>query len=126
MRTRTRLSACAAALAALLAPVPPATALDGPGPARAPAPLYRSAAPLAGQYIVTLGESADAESLLAELDLVSLFTYSSVARGFAARLTPGELAAVRGAPGVTAVEQDAEVSAVAAVPAGGARAGTPS
>ncbi|MFJ3931246.1 MULTISPECIES: S8 family peptidase [unclassified Streptomyces] len=126
MRTRTRLSACAAALAALLAPVLPATALDGPGPARAPAPLYRSAAPLAGQYIVSLGESADAESLLAELDLVSLFTYSAVARGFAARLTPEELAAVRSAPGVTAVEQDAEVSADAAVPAGGAHASTPS
>ncbi|MEU1281640.1 S8 family peptidase [Streptomyces sp. NPDC005805] len=115
MRHTTRLSACAAAAAALLVSTGPTTAAATdpaePAPSRgALAPLYRSSAPVAGQYIVSLADSADAEATTEQLGVTSLFTYSSVLSGFAARLTPEQLNSVRQHPGVAAVEQDAEVT----------------
>lgn len=120
MRHTTRLSACAAAAAALLVSTGPTTAADptDPTPSRGTlAPLYRSSAPVAGQYIVSLADSADAEATTEQLGVTSLFTYSSVLSGFAARLTPEQLDSVRRHPGVAAVEQDAEVTSDVTGPA---------
>ncbi|TXS57901.1 S8 family peptidase [Streptomyces sp. t39] len=116
MRNRTRLSACAAAAAAMLVStgLTTASATADPAPTRAtPAPLYRSSAPVEGQYIVSLAPgAADAATLAKQMGLKSLFTYSSVISGFAAKLTPEQLNTVRSTAGVAAVEQDAVVTAV--------------
>ncbi|CCH31996.1 S8 family peptidase [Actinosynnema sp. NPDC047251] len=78
----------------------------------APAPLLRSTAAVPGQYIVTLERGQDPAAVVGQLiGVEAMFTYTSVVRGFAARLTPAQLAAVRGLASVDAVEEDAEITA---------------
>jgi subtilisin family serine protease len=110
------LTALAAVAAALLAaPGPPAAAAD------APAPLLRAADPVPGQYIVTLDPDTAPQTALtrAAPGVEPLFTYDAVLHGFAARLTDEQLAAVRAAPGVRAVEEDGVAATAAAPPSWG-------
>ncbi|QGV79178.1 S8 family peptidase [Streptomyces ficellus] len=77
-----------------------------------PAPLRTTAAPVPGQYIVTLKPgSASAAGVTQRLGVTALHEYSTVLRGFTARLETAQLATVRGLPEVAAVEQDAVVTA---------------
>ncbi|WP_228975662.1 S8 family peptidase [Streptomyces sp. DH12] len=119
-----RLSARRASAAFLLllplaaAPVSATAATGGAEPrptaSRAePAPLLTHAAGgIEGQYIVTLREgAAPAAKVAGVAGVTPLFSYESVLHGFAARLTPDQLSAVRAMPEVEAVEQDAVVTA---------------
>ncbi|MEU9606048.1 S8 family peptidase [Streptomyces sp. NPDC048057] len=121
MSTHTRLRACAVAAVAFVTAATPliatgsASAAPEPGPSvstgatRAePAPLRRATAPIPGQYIVTLKKGASPESAVKEAApaVKPFFTYSSALNGFAAKLTPAELAALRALPTVEAVEED--------------------
>ncbi|MCX4587621.1 S8 family peptidase [Streptomyces sp. NBC_01481] len=110
MPNRTRLKAfAAAALAAFLMSAGPLSASAEPS-APSPAPLYHSAKALKGRYIVSLSASADPDELVRKLGLTSQYSYKSALRGFATTLTALQLKTVRTMPGVSAVEEDAEVS----------------
>ncbi|GAA2504116.1 S8 family peptidase [Streptomyces gobitricini] len=77
-----------------------------------PAPLRTTAAPVPDQYIVTLKPgTTSAVRIAQQLGVTPLHEYSSVLRGFTARLSASQLATVRGLPDVAAVEQDAVVTA---------------
>ncbi|MDT0344615.1 S8 family peptidase [Streptomyces litchfieldiae] len=121
MGTHTKLRAFAAAAALLLAvagpltsaaAAPPVTATIGT-PGAEPAPLLRTADPIPGQYIVTLSEDVTPDTAIerAVPGVEPLFTYDSALNGFAAKLTPEQLTAVRALPGVTAVEEDGHATA---------------
>ncbi|MFJ8073332.1 S8 family peptidase [Streptomyces sp. NPDC096176] len=117
MRNRTRLKAFAAlAVTTLLATAGPLTASAQSVPVPELAPLHRAANAVPGRYIVTLAESADSTEMTSEVGVRALFTYTSVLRGFAADLTADQLKQVRLMPGVTAVEEDATVSALVPAP----------
>ncbi|MFD7747481.1 S8 family peptidase [Streptomyces sp. NPDC059698] len=100
------------ATAALLLIVPligaPATASADSGPEGVRVEQSTRAVP--GQYIVTLEPGLPSDAVLRELGLDPLFRYGNVLHGFAASLTASELEAVRTAPGVLAVEENAEVT----------------
>ncbi|UGY92623.1 S8 family peptidase [Streptomyces gobiensis] len=87
----------------------PTTAPTAPAD-RAPAPLHRSADALPGRYIVTLEPKTDVAAAASQLGVKPLFQYKTALRGFAASLSPDQLAAVRKFPGVAAVEEDSAVS----------------
>jgi subtilisin family serine protease len=123
-----RALAAAVALIAAAAPLSAASAASpgpsaGPGtvstPRSEPAPLARSAAAIPGQYIVTLKKGVKPETAVQEAApaVKPLFTYTSVINGFAARLSPAQLTAVRALPGVEAVEEDGTATA-SPLPAG--------
>ncbi|MGW4028392.1 S8 family peptidase [Streptomyces sp. NPDC004838] len=132
MPTPTRLRALTATVVALITAAVPlaATASATPAPATAPAtgssaaagaprsepaPLRRTASPIPGQYIVTVKKGVSPESAAKEAGpaVKPLFTYTSVLNGFAAKLSPLQLEAVRALPGVEAVEEDGTASASA-------------
>ncbi|OKK05844.1 peptidase S8 [Streptomyces sp. CB03234] len=75
-----------------------------------PAPLRTTAAPVPDQYIVTLKPGTASAKVAQRLGITPLHEYTSVLRGFAAKLDASQLAAVRGLPDVQAVEQDAVVT----------------
>ncbi|MEU9000637.1 S8 family peptidase [Streptomyces sp. NPDC048551] len=106
MSARVTLAALLALAPALAAPA----AHAAPEPAPAPAPLRTSAAAVPGTYIVTLAEGVDAARTARELGVRPTFVYGSALNGFAAPLTPAQLDTVRVRPGVTSVEEDAELT----------------
>ncbi|MFF5448661.1 S8 family peptidase [Streptomyces sp. NPDC012888] len=109
-----RVSSLAASAALLLAvPLSAAPSAAAPSGDATPAPLTRSARAIPGQYIVTLKTGQDASSFAqkATPGVKPLFTYRSLFSGYAAKLTPAQLEAVRKLPGVAAVEEDAQVTA---------------
>ncbi|AZK97970.1 MULTISPECIES: S8 family peptidase [Streptomyces] len=125
MKIHSRLRACAAAAAALLTAV---AALSAAGSAAAapepglpangitsadPAPLRKTSAPIPGQYIVTLHKGTKPGAFVKQTlpGLKPLFTYAAVLNGFAAKLTPAQLRAVRAVPAVKVVEEDGTASA---------------
>lgn len=103
--------ACVAMLLLLPLTAAPTTALaadDDDGPA----PLRTTAAPVPGQYIVTLKPgAASAAGVTQRLGVTPLHEYTHVLRGFTAKLSASQLTTVRGLPDVQAVEQDAVVTA---------------
>ncbi|MFJ8693316.1 S8 family peptidase [Streptomyces roseolilacinus] len=117
-----RLSArCASAALLLLLPfaAAPATAAESDTEPRrtAPAPLRPAAeGGIDGRYIVTLEPTAASAQVARLAGVTPLFSYDKALRGFAAKLSPEQLSAVRSMPEVAAVEQDAQVTA-APVPA---------
>ncbi|MFE0048316.1 S8 family peptidase [Streptomyces sp. NPDC059013] len=102
--------AAAALLLAVSAAAPGVTAqADTGGPT--PAPLYRSAEPVKGSYIVALREGADPVAVARDTGVKRRYTYNRAMRGFSATLNANQLETMRLAPGVAAVEEDARVSA---------------
>ncbi|TFE47727.1 S8 family peptidase [Streptomyces sp. ICN441] len=102
--------AVAALLLAVSAAAPgPAAAAGTEGPT--PAPLYRSSEPVKGSYIVSLREGADPAAVARDAGVKRRYTYNRAMRGFSATLNAAQLDALRLAPGVAAVEEDARVSA---------------
>ncbi|MFE7327832.1 S8 family peptidase [Streptomyces sp. NPDC057565] len=72
--------------------------------------VERSARAVPGQYIVTLQPEYSATSAVEQFGVKPLFTYNSVLRGFAAVLSPAQLATVRSSPDVAAVEENSVVT----------------
>ncbi|WP_340558097.1 S8 family peptidase [Streptomyces sp. GSL17-111] len=110
-RSLTRRLALATAAALLPAPLV-AAAPDGgaPEPERTVlAPLFHSADPIPGQYLVTLDAGFDPARIARGVGAEPSFVYQAAVLGFAAPLTDAQVTAVRRAPGVAAVEQDARV-----------------
>jgi subtilisin family serine protease len=97
----------AGALAALAAcsdagPVAPAA------PETAPL-LAASGRAVPGSYIVVLGEGASPRAVASLTGVEPLHVYTAALNGFAAKLSPGQLTALRHHPAVAYVEQDQEV-----------------
>ncbi|MFD5428691.1 S8 family peptidase [Streptomyces sp. NPDC127084] len=104
--------AATALLAALslTAPGHVATAQDrGAEPRPGPAPLHLADEPLRGSYIVSLETGATAAAVAQRAGVKARYTYDKAMRGFSARLSKEQLAAVRLVPGVAAVEEDSRV-----------------
>ncbi|MFF5563190.1 S8 family serine peptidase [Streptomyces sp. NPDC012623] len=105
-----RLSPLRAATALLLAlpllGVPAAHA----GTAPAPVPVGLSSHAVPGEYIVTLKPGRAADEVLRTLRVTPRFTYADALNGFAARLGPASLRAVRDAPAVAAVEENSRLT----------------
>ena len=100
----------AGSLAALAACSDGGPAASAP-PAAEPAPL-RSAAPgkaVEGAYVVVLREGADPRSVAAVAGVEPGFVYAAALNGFSARLSGGQLTALRHNPAVDYVEQDQEM-----------------
>src|SRR2546430_12791736 len=78
-----------------------------------------AAAPAGERYIVLLRPDADARGIVTALEhahgFTSDFRYEAL-KGFAARLTPSQLALVRRHPAVAVVSADQTVEAVGSVP----------
>ncbi|NJP67306.1 S8 family peptidase [Streptomyces spiramenti] len=74
-------------------------------------PAEQTSRVIPGQYVVTLDPATSAAELLADVDVSPMFVYGTVRNGFAATLSPAQLAAVRAMPGVTAVEENTVVEA---------------
>ncbi|MFE0701043.1 S8 family peptidase [Streptomyces sp. NPDC058872] len=108
MKTPIRLALAGMALTALAVTAPNATASEGAtGPEPTPAPLVTAAHAVPGKYIVTLDGAVDAAETASTLNVKPTFIYEQTINGFAAPLTELQLDAVRKAPGVLSVEQDA-------------------
>ncbi|MEU6702951.1 S8 family peptidase [Streptomyces wuyuanensis] len=109
MRLFARRAAAALLLAVSAAAPGTAAQADSEGPT--PAPLYRSAEPVKGSYIVSLREGADPVAVAQDAGVKRRYTYNRAMRGFSATLNATQLEAMRLAPGVAAVEEDARVFA---------------
>ncbi|MFF4155389.1 S8 family peptidase [Streptomyces sp. NPDC001678] len=109
MRQLRRCLTTALVLALPLTAAPVAAADHGPGrPGHHRAPLRRTAGePVPAHYIVTLRKGASPRTLTSVLGVVPDRIYTHTLTGFAARLTPQQLEAVRSSPEVEAVEEDA-------------------
>ncbi len=106
-----RLLARLAAAALLTVPPVAAGTASAAAPEPTPAPLIKSANPVPGKYIVTLGVGVDAAQAAKKLGLKPSFVYSSALNGFAVPLTPLQLTIVRNSLGVKSVEEDGKVQA---------------
>ncbi|MFE7710835.1 S8 family peptidase [Streptomyces sp. NPDC057486] len=107
MRLRTRWASVALLLLVPLISSAYAAAAD---PGDGGVVVERSARAVPGQYIVTLRPEYSATSAVEQLGVKPLFTYNSVLRGFAAVLSPAQLATVRSSPDVAAVEENSVVT----------------
>ncbi|WKV73348.1 protease inhibitor I9 family protein [Streptomyces sp. PCS3-D2] len=96
-------AAAAAPAAATALPVAAATA--------APAgPVARAAPADEAPYIVTVRQDVDPAAVARMVGASPDHVYRTALRGFAARLNPGQVAALRGFPGVESVWEDGGVS----------------
>ncbi|MFE2142400.1 protease inhibitor I9 family protein [Streptomyces sp. NPDC059456] len=113
MRTRVSRTLPAAAvvvLAALTAiPAPAAAAVREPVPYAAP--VDRAAPVDHPTYIVTVRRDLDPADVARLVGVTPVHVYDHTLHGFAARLDPAQVAALRSLPGVEAVEEDAAASA---------------
>ena len=81
-------------------------------PPDGPAPITRTPGPhVAGSWIVTLEQGADARGIARRHAASPRFVYESALDGFAASLTDGQVRALRNDPAVVAIEPDQVVRA---------------
>ncbi|MEU6211634.1 protease inhibitor I9 family protein [Streptomyces sp. NPDC047023] len=101
------MSVTVAALAAAVVAVLPATAAaaaDAPEPVRHAAPADHAS------YIVTVRRDLDPAAVARTVGAAPQYVYRTALHGFSARLSPGQVAALRAMPGVEAVRADGQVS----------------
>ncbi|HEX5724023.1 MAG TPA: S8 family peptidase, partial [Longimicrobiaceae bacterium] len=80
------------------------------GDARAPVLSAMAGRQIAGQYIVVLQENANPRWVAGQAGVNPRYVYSGGIRGFAARLTQGQLNALRNDPDVAYIEEDQVVT----------------
>ncbi|MEV0490090.1 S8 family peptidase [Streptomyces atratus] len=107
MRLRTR---WASAALLLLVPLIGTTYAAAAAPGDGGVVVEHSPRAVPGQYIVTLQPEYAASSVMQQFGVKPLFTYNSVLSGFAAVLSPAQLATVRSSPDVAAVEENSVVT----------------
>ncbi|MEV7422042.1 MULTISPECIES: S8 family peptidase [unclassified Streptomyces] len=106
-----RLSPFRAATALLLAlPLLGAPAVTHAATPSAPVAVGRSPHAVPGEYIVTLKPGRAAGEVLRTLRVTPRFSYTDALNGFAARLDPALLRAVRTSPAVAAVEENSRLT----------------
>jgi subtilisin family serine protease len=81
------------------------------GPRAAARPARTGVVP--GQYIVTLKAGVRPAGFLASSGIATRYVYDAAMNGFSARLSQGQLAALRRSPSVVRIEQDRYVAAFA-------------
>ncbi|MEU9254819.1 protease inhibitor I9 family protein [Streptomyces sp. NPDC048270] len=104
---RTRLSRALPLAVAVLAAV---TALPAAAAAAAPEPVSRTAAADHPTYIVTVYPGLDPAEVAEEHGITPLHVYRHTLNGFAARLSPEQVEALRATAVVASVEEDGEAS----------------
>lgn len=88
-----------------------APAAGAAGPPAADAPLLAAVGQaVPGQYIVTVKDGHLPVGIARSLGIAPLFEYNAVVNGFAARLTAGQLQALRRHPHIAQIEEDQEAS----------------
>ncbi|MGH3714461.1 MAG: S8 family peptidase [Micromonosporaceae bacterium] len=103
-------------MAGLAGLVPLLFALAGTAHAAPTSSVDVAAAPgekVAGQYLVTLKAGSSVNGVVSSASVKPLFTYKTAMRGFAARLSNGQLQSLRHHPSVAAIEQDQVARATA-------------
>ncbi|MGW6708969.1 protease inhibitor I9 family protein [Streptomyces sp. NPDC054956] len=101
---RNRLSRTLPVAVAVLAAV---TALPGYAAAAAvPEPVPRTAADVHTTYIVTVREDLNPAEVARMAGVTPVHVYRTALHGFAARLSPGQVAALHAMPGVESIEED--------------------
>ncbi|QKW48775.1 S8 family peptidase [Streptomyces buecherae] len=106
---RSRLAAVLLATPLVVLPAATGAANAAPSEPSAPMVAVQKAAPgqaVQGSYIVTLKSGVTAKSLTRAKGLNTQYVYSKVLNGFAARLTAGQLSALRANPAVQAIEEN--------------------
>ncbi|MFI5617778.1 S8 family peptidase [Streptomyces sp. NPDC051567] len=98
----------AVVVAVLIPPTGGAVAVAAAG--TAPVVVERSARPVPGEYIVTVGPAFSPDDVLRKLGVAPLFTYGTALRGFAAALTPLQLRLAQTLPAVAAIEENSVVT----------------
>ncbi|MFJ3637723.1 protease inhibitor I9 family protein [Streptomyces sp. NPDC090112] len=96
--------AAAAVVAVLPATAATAAAADAPEPVRHAAPADHAS------YIVTVRRDLDPAAVARMVGAAPQYVYRTALHGFSARLSPGQVAALRAMPGVEAVRADGQVS----------------
>ncbi len=79
-----------------------------------PLPVERSSLAVPGQYVVSLQPTVSPATVLNRIGVRPMFVYKTALVGFAAALSPTQLATIRTLPGVRAVEENAVLDAQAA------------
>ncbi|WP_420130008.1 S8 family peptidase [Longimicrobium sp.] len=110
-RSLTPLAVAALGLAAACSDAVPTQSIAAPDQNLAPLLAAAPGTGVAGEYIVVLKEGAASRGVAAVAGVSPRFVYSAAVNGFAARLTPGQLNALRNNPGVAYVEENAVVQA---------------
>ncbi|WEV28946.1 S8 family peptidase [Streptomyces sp. 71268] len=106
---RSRLAAVLLATPLVVFPAATGAANAAPSEPSAPMVAVQKAAPgqaVQGSYIVTLKSGVTAKSLTRAKGLSTQYVYSKVFNGFAAKLTAGQLSALRANPAVQAIEEN--------------------
>ncbi len=106
---RSRLAAVLLATPLVVLPAATGAANAAPSEPSAPMVAVRKAPPgqaVQGSYIVTLKSGVTAKSLTRAKGLSTQYVYSKVLNGFAAKLTAGQLSALRANPAVQAIEEN--------------------
>jgi subtilisin family serine protease len=107
---RSLLRAAVAVVPALALALPATAAGAAPDSTGVAVQASRGGSPIAGEYIVRLKADADPYGLAHAMNVSPKFTYTAAVKGFAAKLTPGQLTALRHNSSVLGIEQDAEIS----------------
>ncbi|MFF5718800.1 S8 family peptidase [Streptomyces buecherae] len=106
---RSRLAAVLLATPLVVLPAATGAASAAPSEPSAPMVAVQKAAPgqaVQGSYIVTLKSGVTAKSLARAKGLNTQYVFSKVLNGFAAKLTAGQLSALRANPAVRAIEEN--------------------
>ncbi|MEV6953165.1 protease inhibitor I9 family protein [Streptomyces sp. NPDC051183] len=103
---RNRLSRALPVAVAVLAAVTALPVAAATAAVREPVPRAATAAADTTPYIVTVRQDLDPAAVAQLVGVTPVHVYDNTLHGFAARLTPGQVAALHAMPGVESIEED--------------------